>query len=192
VSDRLRQGGRGGLPDGTRLTWSVAAGDRGRRWRAVTDLDGREVLATLLELDPAGRPARLELTVPGALLTLHPTADGGLHGNVVRDDGIDHLAFEWGPHHELVVAGMPLVVAAAAHRLAGTVAVGEAAERPAVVVDEALRPTPAAIRFERVDGLRWLVANVDPQEPAHEVTFAIDPDGLPAGLADAETWPLEP
>ena len=61
MADPVRRGGRGTLPDGARLTWSLAEGGRGRRWRASRVRDGRLEGTLLLEIDGAGRPARLEL-----------------------------------------------------------------------------------------------------------------------------------
>jgi hypothetical protein len=184
VSEPLRRGGRGILPDGARISWSVAEGTRGRRWRAVTVVDGRAVRGLLLELDQAGRPTRLEVTAADGLLTLHPgPADDGLHGNVVRPAGVDHLAFAWTPEHVLFVEGLPLVAAAAVHRLAAQAGVGEAHDRPAVVVDAALRCHATTCRLTRLGGGRWRV-----ESGAAAIEIALDPDGLPA---DDEGWPLE-
>jgi hypothetical protein len=186
VTEPLRRGGLGTLPDGAQISWSVAEGMRGRRWRAVSVIDGRAARALLLELDRAGRMTRLEVTSAGGLLTLHPEpADGGLHGNVVRRAGIDHLAFAWGPEHVIHVEGLPLVAAAAAHRLAARTGVGEAHERLAVVVDAALRCHATTCRFSRLGEGQWRVAS---DAPVTATEFALDADGLPA---DDETWPLE-
>ena len=184
MSEPLRRGGRGALPGGAGISWSVAAGTRGRRWRAVTVVDGRAVRSLLLELDQAGRPTRLEITTADGLLTLHPEpADGGLHGNVVRPAGIDHLAFAWGPEHVLLVEGLPLVASAAAHRLAAQTGVGEAHDRPAVIVDAALRCRATTCRISRLGEGEWRVAS----GPA-AIEIALDPDGIPA---HDESWPLE-
>ena len=121
----VRRGGRGTLPDGAQLTWSLAEGGRGRRWRASRVRDGRLEGTLLLEIDGADRPARLELGTADGLLTLHPDRDEReLHGNVVTPDGIRHLRFDWSPAHELVVDGFPVVLMAAVRR-------GRASGRPA-------------------------------------------------------------
>ena len=96
MTERLRRAGTGRLPDGGTVAWSVADGGRGRRWRwTVTDgLTLRH--AGLIELDPAGRFSRLELSSRVGLLTLHPEPDGrSIHGNVVTADGVRPLAFPW-------------------------------------------------------------------------------------------------
>ncbi len=92
MTTNVRRGGRGTLPDGAQLTWSLAEGGRGRRWRASRVRDGRLEGTILLEIDAAGRPARLELGTSDGLLTLHPDrGERELHGNVVTPDGIRHL-----------------------------------------------------------------------------------------------------
>ena len=86
----VRRGGRGTLPDGAQLTWSLAEGGRGRRWRASRVRDGRLEGTLLLEIDGADRPTRLELGTADGLLTLHPDRDEReLHGNVVTPDGLN-------------------------------------------------------------------------------------------------------
>src|SRR5512147_136645 len=93
VAEPLRRAGAGTLADGSQLVWSVADGHRGRRWRAVAGLNGVITHALLLEVDVAGRPAKLELATPAGLLTLHPEEGSGrLHGNVVTEAGVRHLA----------------------------------------------------------------------------------------------------
>jgi hypothetical protein len=110
----LRRAGRLDLGGGETVLWSVAEGRRGRRWRSVRrDAAGRLVSGLLLELDPAGRWARLELATAEGMLTLHPTKDGtAADGNVVTAGGMRHLALEWGSDHRLLVAGEPVAAAA--------------------------------------------------------------------------------
>ena len=87
----LRVAGTGRSPDGATVTWSVAEGRRGRRWREAVVRDGAVVHSLLLELDPEGRFAHLELTTPAGLLTLHPEGDGTIHGNAITAAGITHV-----------------------------------------------------------------------------------------------------
>jgi len=62
VTAPLRRAGSGRAPDGALVTWSVAEGGRGRRWRWVVTAAGGDVRhAGLIELDTTGRFARLEL-----------------------------------------------------------------------------------------------------------------------------------
>ncbi len=183
----VRRGGRGRLPDGGLLTWSVAEGGRGRRWRATLVRGEWLVCSMLLETDLGGRPARLEVDAAAGLLTLHPGEnERALHGNVVTPAGVRHLAFAWSPVHELVVTDVPLVAMAALARLGRDVAIGEGREVAAVVIGPDLRAESASWRVDRVGDGSWRTS-----DPGGVRELAVDHDGLPAGLDDAETWPLE-
>ena len=94
MTDWLRRAGTGRDADGGWVTWSVAEGRRGRRWREVVVADGGVRSSLLLELDADGRFSHLELSTAAGLLTLHPEEDGTLHGNAVTADGVRHVA-EW-------------------------------------------------------------------------------------------------
>ena len=183
----VRRGGRGTLPDGAQLIWSLAEGGRGRRWRASRVRDGRLEGTILLEIDAAGRPARLEVGTSDGLLTLHPDrAERQLLGNVVTPSGIRHLRLDWSPAHELVVDGFPVVLLAAVRRLETVIPVGQTAERPAVIVDSGQRCLVTTIRLVRLDVRRWRA-----EGEGSSVGVAIDADGAPAGLDNAMEWPLE-
>ena len=89
----LRRAGVGELPDGSVVTWSVAEGARGRRWRWTIAAPTGLRHAGLVELDRDGRIARLELETTDGMLTLHPDGDGrSAHGNVVRAHGVEPVA----------------------------------------------------------------------------------------------------
>jgi hypothetical protein len=183
----VRRGGLGTLPDGAQLTWSLAEGGRGRRWRGSRVRDGRLEGTILLEIDAAGRPVRLELDTSDGLLTLHPDrGERELHGNVVTPSGIHHLRLDWSPAHELVVDGFPVVLLAAVRRLEAIVPVGQMAERPAVIVDSGLHCLVTTIRLVRLDVRRWRA-----EGEGSSVGVAIDADGAPAGLDESAEWPLE-
>lgn len=87
----LRVAGTGRSSNGATVTWSVAEGRRGRRWREAVVRDGTVVHSLLLELDPGGRFSHLELTTAAGLLTLHPEGDGTIHGNAVTEAGVTHV-----------------------------------------------------------------------------------------------------
>ncbi|MBA2701337.1 MAG: hypothetical protein H0U58_06520 [Chloroflexi bacterium] len=96
----LRRAGRGRLPDGGLVMWSVAEGRHGRRWRwTVSDGPANEPRlrhAGLIEVDPAARFVRLELETPRGMLTLHPDGARPLaHGNVVSVDGVRPIEVAW-------------------------------------------------------------------------------------------------
>jgi len=106
---RLRRAGRGTSADGSIITWSVAEGRRGSRWREVRADDGAVISSLLLELDPRRRFSHLELATAVGLLTLHPEGDGSLHGNAVEATGVRHVvAVPWQPDDLLLVAGSPI------------------------------------------------------------------------------------
>jgi hypothetical protein len=137
----VRRGGTGTLPTGERVVWSIADGARGRRWREMTIASGVMVRSVLLETDPAGRCTRLELATALGLLTLHPEPDdASLHGNVVGEDGVRHLRFDWSPRHELLIAGSP----ASAAIIRRTHAPAE--DVPVLVIGDDLVPRPATVR----------------------------------------------
>ena len=101
------------------MTWTVADGRKGRRWRAVTTSGDRLLNALLVEVAPDGALAKIEVAAPAGLLTLHPEPDmSELHGNVVRADGIEHVAMPWSPAHVLMLGASPVTAAVAAARLA--------------------------------------------------------------------------
>ena len=186
-----RRAGTGRLPGGRHVTWTVADGTRGRRWRSITtSADGRLVAGLLLEVGPDGRVARLEVTGPVGLLTLHPdTHQDRLHGNVVRPAGVEHVSLPWSPSHALLVGASPVTAVVAAFVLGDRVGVGEGASFAAVEVGEDLAIRRATWRAARVGERRWLLLAAD---GGPSVAVTLDNDGAPADLDAAETWPLEP
>jgi hypothetical protein len=189
--NRLRLGGRVGLPSGEVVVWSVADGRRGRRWRESVARDGVQLRAILFETDRSGRVERLEISSPTGLLTLHPDADGStLHGNVVTPDGIRHLTFPWGTRDSLFVVGSPAAAAIALGRLAETVAIGATARVATIRIDTRLEPSPWAWDVSRVDERTWHLVEVSDAPAPEERTVRLDADGL-VDLPGCERWPLE-
>ncbi|CAN5570632.1 hypothetical protein BH20CHL7_BH20CHL7_00090 [soil metagenome] len=105
----FRRAGTGTLDDGRVVTWSVAEGGRGRRWRwTLATGEGTLLRAALLELDGDGRFARLEYETSDGMLTLHPEEDGqAAHGNVVRRRGVQPIAIAWWPGASVGLADDP-------------------------------------------------------------------------------------
>ncbi len=185
----VRRAGSGLLPGGRRMTWTVADGTRGRRWRATTTSGDRLLSVVLLETDPSGRLVRLEASSPAGLLTLHPDHDGTtLNGNVVRPDGVEHVALPWSPAHLLLLGDSPFTAAVAAGELTTRVGAGEGCSVPAVEVDLALRIRRATWRIARTGERRWRILAAD---AGPSVLLELDDDGIPALAEGAETWPLE-
>jgi hypothetical protein len=188
MSDPVRIGGRAVLPDGAEITWSVAGGLRGRRWREAVSRGGGVERSLMLEASPAGGPTRLEMTSGGGLLTLHPSSDEReLHGNVVTPDGVRHLHFDWSFEHELFVVGSPAAAAVALHGFADILAVGESRPVPVVWLDDALEPRAGAWTVTRTGTEDW---SLDDLAGGATTEVRIDPDGLPV-LPGGERWALQ-
>jgi hypothetical protein len=184
----LRLGGRIVLPDGASIAWSVAEGRRGHRWREALTRDGRLERSLLLEVDPEGRPSRLELTTAAGLLTLHPAPDAReLHGNVVTTGGVRHLAFTWSPEHELLVLGSPAAATVSLRRLAAGPPVGEGREIAMLQIDDALDPRLVAWQVTRIGRIAWQLRSASGDDVR---LLSLDDRGLVA-MEDAEVWPLE-
>ncbi len=178
MTEPIRAAGRGIAADGAEVTWTVAEGRRGRRWREVVSQEGAVVHALLLETDPDGRFSHLELARADGLWTFHPETDGTLHGNHVGggegpDALVQHVAgWRFGPGDALFVAGSPLSLAAIAWRLGGSLDAGAAASVAGVVIDRGgtLGQVPA-LRVERLSATRWRIGD--------EAPFELDASGLP-------------
>ncbi|HEU0235439.1 MAG TPA: hypothetical protein VFR14_03245 [Candidatus Limnocylindrales bacterium] len=179
----VRVGGRGGLGDGSVVTWSVAEGRRGRRWREVRVADGAVISSLLLETDPDGRFSHTELSTAAGLLTLHPEGDGTIHGNTVGADGIGHVVGRpWDRDGLLLVEGSPIATIAAIDRLRARIAGGMTVELAAIVVGLDLGLTFGPVTVERTWAGIWRVG--DGPSLVH------DELGLPV-LAEGSDWPLE-
>jgi hypothetical protein len=186
VSAPLRVAGWGALDDGAAITWTIAQGRRGRRWREVVARGEAVGHSLLLETDAVGRFSHLELARAGGLWTFHPEPDGTLHGNHVdpRERDVHHVVgMRFAPDDLLVIEGSPLAAAAIAWRLSTEVGEGSSATFAGVVLHatgaiEALR----MIGVERLSGTRWRIGDGRP--------FDIGADGVPS-LTDGETRPLE-
>ena len=163
----VRRAGTGRRPDGSFVTWTVAEGRKGRRWRETVTVGGAVAWTLLYETDAEGLFAHLELATAGGLATLHPEADGTLHGNTVDAVGVHHIRgvpFTRGT--SLVVAGSTVGGAAVA---GSATRVGP--DTGAVVLD------PMTLQLD--------VRSVRPDD----VTPTAE-DGTPA-LDEAVSWPLE-
>lgn len=182
----MRLAGTGLLEWGGRVTWTIADGVRGRRWRAMLLDDGQVVGALLLETSPDGGLQKLELATAAGLLTLHPEGTT-LHGNVVRPVGVQHISLPWSEDRVLLVVGTPATAAAAARRLLGRIGVGEGHTVPAVSVDIALAVRPVTLRILRPAEKFWRFV---PADGGPETAVTLDDAGIPI-LDEPETWPLE-
>jgi hypothetical protein len=165
MSGWLRRAGHGRDRHGAVVTWSVAEGGRGRRWREVVAVDGTVRSSLLLELDPAGRFSHLELSTAAGLLTLHPEDDITLHGNAVTPGGIRHVvAWPWARERAVRVRGSSVCIAAG-RRPDGT----------------------RATEWLDIDRDLQLATVVRVMQPDWSV---VDAEGLPV-LEGGTSWPLE-
>lgn len=174
MAELIRRAGTGRFVNLFDVVWSLAEGQKGRRWREVRLVNGGVVSSLLLETFPDGRFAHLEASTAAGLVTLHPEDDGTLHGNTVTAAGIHHVVgVPWPAGSVVVLDGSPIAIAAAAWYLREAKPPRDPSGRqPIVMIDPNLRVTAASIP---PDGL------------AHD---RIDADGLPV-LENGETWPLE-
>jgi hypothetical protein len=174
MADLVRRAGSGRFVDGSDVVWSVAEGQKGRRWREVRSKAGVVESSLLLETFPDRRFAHLELSTAAGLLTLHPEGDGTLHGNVVTAAGVRHVVgLAWPAGSAVVVDGSAISIAAAAWFFAGAAPSGDPrGRRPIVMIDPSLGVKAASMP---ADGL------------SHD---KIDADGLPV-LENGQSWPLE-
>lgn len=183
MAARLRFGGRGQGVDGGSVVWSVAEGSRGRRWREVRNTGHAVASSLLLETDPAGRFAHLELSTPSGLLTLHPEGDGTLHGHAIVSDGIEHVeGLRWDADGVVLLEGSTVCRAAALPVLPGTLEPSTSLAHLAVVIPPTLWLEVKPVRIERIDVRSWRFGDEEP--------FEVDLRGLPL-LHGGEIWPLE-
>jgi hypothetical protein len=183
VSPALRVGGRGQGADGASVIWSVAEGGGGRRWREVRNAGQAVASSLLLETDPAGRFAHLELSTPSGLLTLHPEADGTLHGHAVVSDGVEHVrGLAWDADAIPLLAGSTVCRAAPIQVLDETLEPFSSRAHLAAVIPPTLWIEVKPVRIERIDKGIWRFGAEEP--------FAVDRRGLPI-LRGGEIWPLE-
>jgi hypothetical protein len=172
----VRLAGSGRRDDGAEVTWTIAEGSRGRRWRETVVVDGTLVHSLLYETGIDRRFTHLELATPAGLATLHPETDGTLHGNVVRSDrGVEHVVgVPFSPDGVLLVAGSAIAAAAVAWALGESDARGQRVlelDTVTLSIGPALDPTA-------------------PVRASVGSSGATDPRGVPV-LADATIWLLE-
>ena len=185
MTEPTRVAGSGELADGSTVTWTVAEGRRGRRWREVVVRDGATVHALLFETDASRRFSHLELARADGLWTFHPETDGMLHGNQVGADGsVRHVkGWPFASGDALLIEGSPIAAAALAWSRATDVAAGAAIELDGVVIrSDGRLDRVERTRLARLDAIRWRVGEGTPIE--------VDEDGLPV-LGNGHRQPLE-
>jgi hypothetical protein len=172
------------------VTWTVAEGGRGRRWREVIATGDAVQHSLLLETSPDGRFSHLELARAGGLWTFHPEGDGSLHGNAVERDvhEVRHVVgWAFKPGDLMLVEGSPLSAAAIAWHSSRTTSEEPQRARVTARAGVILRVNGSidaveAIRLERLVDGSWQVG--------HEPAIVIDDAGLPL-LSGGVICPLE-
>jgi hypothetical protein len=195
VTSWLRRAGHVRSADRASVTWSVAEGHRGRRWRELVRVgNGRPGIrhSLLLETDPDGAFSHLELSTEAGLLTLHPEDDGTLHGNAIVDHaeaglrdatGVEHVrGLAWARDGLALVDGSLVCQLAGVHLLGARLAAMTSRDQPVIWIPETLWLEVKPVRIERIDDRRWRFG----ASPVLEV----NEDGLPV-LPDGSIWPLE-
>jgi hypothetical protein len=145
------------------------------------------ITSLLLETDTSGRFAHLELSTRTGLLTLHPEADGTLHGNAViggeRSVGVEHVrGIAWQSDGLVTVDGSTICQLAAIDLLRRSSPEFSAVSRPGVAIHATLACEPTVVRVERISRDRWRFGGDSPID--------VDARGLPL-LRDGQMWPLE-
>jgi hypothetical protein len=186
VTGWLRRAGHLLLEDGRSVTWTVAEGRRGRRWRETVrkrDVDGLRH-SLLLEIDPDGRFAHLELSTPEGLLTLHPEGDDTLHGNRVTSRGVVHVrGLAWAPEAIVLVDGSPVSRFAAVPGLARTIEPGGAGSLLVLRIPRDLTLLVATEEVRRTDARRWTFEGPE--------SYILDDDGVLPSAPSPAGWDLE-
>lgn len=184
MSDRrVRRAGAGSTASGERVTWVVAEGHRGRRWREIVTGPRGLRHSLLLETAPDGTFLHLELATPAGLLTLHPETDGTLHGNAVSTSGVRHIdGLPWDSAGMIMIEGSLVAIAAAASLAAGEGSGNLPAARTCLRVSAALDVNVEAGSLERLAAGTWRFAAGEP--------VVVDGDGLPVP-GQASSWPLD-
>ena len=171
---------------GRDVTWTVAEGRHGRRWRELAiDLTGAARSLTL-ETDNQGAWQRLEIAGGTGLLSLHPESDSSIHGNVASRTGVRHLSIGVVKPARVDVPGSLVAEAALCWTLARQVRVGE---RKTITVASVAEPVSVGLVELSVD--RRTTGTWELRDGDRRRLVEIDDGGLPVAHVGAERWPLE-
>lgn len=208
VAPRVRLAGHGLDRLGRAVTWSIADGERGRRWREATGVGGAAVRtdeaatpvgapapgeapaalahAVTIETGHAGQWLRLEVATPAGLLSLHPERDGSIHGNVVSASGVRHI--DLGVVEPALVDVRDSLVGETAlcRALERLVAAGEGSTVSVVRVATTLDVTLGQLQVFRRDARSWELTDADGIR-----SLSMGDRGTPVTSDAGAKWPLE-
>jgi len=172
---------------GRDVTWTIADGERGRRWREVTvDPAGVLVRSLTLETGRGGQWLRLEIAAAAGLLSLHPDRDGAVRGNIVAGDGIRHLDLGALDPPLVDIRGSLVGEAALCRALERLVPAGQGTATRVARVEDDLSVTIVELAVERRDARTWELTDGEDVR-----TIAVGELGRPATGPSSVEWPLE-
>jgi hypothetical protein len=193
VAPRVRLAGHGLDRLGRAVTWTIADGERGRRWREATTglgtaegASGGLAHAVTMETGHAGQWLRLEVAALAGLLSLHPDRDGSVNGNVVSETGVRHVGLGIVEPPLVDVRGSLVAETALCRALERQVAAGEGSTVSVVRVSATLDIEVAELQVMRTDARTWELADADGIR-----TVSMGDRGAPVTSDAGAKWPLE-
>jgi hypothetical protein len=209
VAPRVRLAGHGVDRLGRAVTWTIADGERGRRWRELAanpaaaetaegaagtadgapggaDPPGGLAHAVTMETGHAGQWLRLEVAAPAGLLSLHPERDGSINGNVVSEAGVRHVALGVVQPALVDVRDSLAAETALCRALERIVAAGEGSVVTVVQVASSLVVAVVELAVRRLNPRTWELTDADGIR-----TVTMGDRGAPVAGDSSVSWPLE-
>lgn len=196
VAPRVRLAGHGVDRLGRDVTWTIADGERGRRWREVTARpigadtadrgSGGVAHAVTMETGHAGQWLRLEVAAPAGLLSLHPDRDGSINGNLVSEAGVRHIALGAVEPPLVDVRDSLVAETALCRALERVVTAGEGSTVSVVRVSSTLDVEVSELQVMRTDARIWELTDADGIR-----TVSMGDRGAPVTVDAGAKWPLE-
>jgi hypothetical protein len=171
---------------GRDVTWTVAEGRHGRRWRELAIEPGGAVRSLTLQTDGQGAWERLEIAGGSGLLSLHPESNGSIHGNIASRYGVRHLSIGAVKPARVDVPGSLVAEAALCWSMARHVRVGESKTISVASVGE-----PASVGLVELSVDRRTTGTWELRDGDRRRLVEIDDAGLPVAHVGSERWPLE-
>jgi len=183
------------------VTWTIADGERGRRWRELAanppaaetadgapvgvDAPGGLAHTVTMETGHAGQWLRLEVAAPAGLLSLHPERDGSINGNVVSEVGVRHVALGVVQPALVDVRDSLAAETALCRALERIVAAGEGSVVTVVQVASSLAVAVVELAVRRLNLRTWELTDADGIR-----TVTMGDRGAPVADDSSVSWPL--